>query len=125
MYYSITMILKPRRALGGSRAQKPFSVPHVLFLGNGPLSASMALPEFLGTSCRSGKGGNAKIREEQSRNNGTTLGQYLLPSQGRRRVTHTSYTPKRKVIFLMLLLETNTLNSLKSFLVLLLGLSAP
>ena len=38
-----------------------------------------------------------------------------------------SYIPEQKVIFLMLLLEMNTLkqNSLESFLVLLLGLTAP
>ena len=64
--------------LWGSMAQKPFCVPHFLFLRNGPHSATVAFPEFQGTDldiCWSGKEGDAKTREEQSRNNSTELEQ--------------------------------------------------
>ena len=41
--------MKPDIALWGSWAQKPFCVPHFLFFGNGPHSATMTFLEFLGT----------------------------------------------------------------------------
>ena len=51
----------------------------------------------------------------------------VVPSQGVSIMMQASYTPKRKVIFFMLLLEMNTLklNSLESLLVLLPDLTAP
>ena len=57
---------------------KSLSVSPILFLGNGPHSASMAFPEFQGTgsdSCLSGKKGDAKTMEEESSNKRTALGQ--------------------------------------------------
>ena len=59
-------------------SQKPSCVPHFLFLGNGPRSASTAFPEFQGAgsgSCWSRKGGVAKTREERSSNNSSASGQ--------------------------------------------------
>ena len=91
----------------GLLAQKTFSVSQFLFLGNGPHSASLAFPEFQGTgsdSCWSGKERDVKTREEQSSNNSTASGQDPCSLS---RDTHN--TPKRKVIFLMLLLEKDTL----------------
>ena len=38
--------VKLSMALWGSWAQKPFCVPHFLFLGNGPHSATMTFTEF-------------------------------------------------------------------------------
>ena len=58
-------ILKLNRALWGSWAQKPFCVPHFLFLENGPHSASVAFPEFKKASSDSwglGEGGDAEIK---------------------------------------------------------------
>ena len=71
------MQIKPSRALGGSWAQKPFCVPHFLFLGNRPHSASMTYPKFQragSNSSQSGKGGDAEIREK-SRGNSAGLEQ--------------------------------------------------
>ena len=67
------------------------------------------------------------MREEQSRNNSTALGQDPGSSQGVHIIIQASYTPERKVIFLMCLLEMNTLklNSLDSFLFLLPDSVAP
>ena len=61
--------------------------------------------------------------ERQERTSQETIlqpwGRILVPSQGIHIIIQASYTPKRKVIFLMLLSEMNTLkfNSLESFLV--------
>ena len=58
-------------------AQKPFCVPHFLFVGNRLHSASLTFPEFQregSNSCLSGKGGDAETRAEQSRNNSASLG---------------------------------------------------
>ena len=65
--------------LWGSWAQQLSCVPCFLFLGSGPHSASMTFSEFQGAgsaSCWSGKGGDAKIREEESSKNSAALGQY-------------------------------------------------
>ena len=69
--------VNPVRALWGPWAQKPFYVPHFLFLGNTPYSASRTFPEFQradSNGCLSGKGGDAETREEQSRNTSVALG---------------------------------------------------
>ena len=53
-------------------------MPHFLFLGDGPHSASMAFPEFQeagSDSCWPGKEGDAKTGEEESSYNRTALGQ--------------------------------------------------
>lgn len=74
---SAAATLKPSNTLWGSWAQEPFCAPHFKFLGNGPPSASLALPEFLGTcsgSCCLGKGGDADARAEQSRKERAALG---------------------------------------------------
>ena len=66
--------LSPVEVLGS----KAFLCSHFLFLGNEPHSVSMAYPEFQGAvsdSCWSGKKGVAKIKEEQSSNRSTALGQ--------------------------------------------------
>ena len=54
-------------------------------------------------------------------------GRVLVPSREIHVMIQATYTPKRKAIFLMLLLEMNALklNSLESFLVLLPGLIVP
>ena len=41
---SAAATLKPSNTLWGSWAQEPFCAPHFKFLGNGPPSASLALP---------------------------------------------------------------------------------
>ena len=87
-YYPSTfhpVVLKLSRALWGSWAQKPFCVPHLLFLGNGPHSASMAFSEFQRTGSdrcwwerkgiqRQGRNGQATIVQP--------WGSILVPSQG-------------------------------------------
>ena len=79
--------IKPESSwiLGGFVITEPqWELPHFLFIGNGPHSASMAFPEFQGAnsdSSWSGKEGDAETREEQSGNN-PALGQDLVPSQG-------------------------------------------
>ena len=86
----------------------------------GRIQPPIAFLEFQGTgsdSCRSGKGKDAKTREEESRNNNRALGRILLPSQGIHIMMRASYITKRKVIFFTLFfLEMNTLklNSLES-----------
>ena len=72
-----------------------------------------------------------KVMQRLGRNSQETTvqpwGRMLVPSQGIHIMMEASYTPKRKVIFLVLLLDMNTLklNSLESFLVLLPGLIVP
>ena len=48
-------------------------------------------------------------RKEQSSNNSKPWGSNLVSPQGIHIITQESYTPKRKIIFLMLLLEMDTL----------------
>ena len=72
-----------------------------------------------------------KGMQRQGRNSQETIvqpwGRILVPSQGVHIRMQADYTPKRKLTFLMLLLEMNTLKlkSLESFLVLLPGLIIP
>ena len=108
----------------GAPGHKRLCVPYFLFLGNGPHSATITFRKFLGEgsdSCWSGEGRKSQATIVQP------WVRFLVPSQGIHIIIQASYTPKRKVIFLMLLLEMNTLklNSLESFLVLLPDLIAP
>ena len=66
--------LKLSTALWGSWAQKPFHVPHFLFLGNGSHSATTTFPEVLGAGslgqlliregrgCRPGRNSQAQLK---------------------------------------------------------------
>ena len=63
--------VETRHGLWGSWAQKSFCVPHFLFLGNGPCSATLTFLEFLEQVQTVADQG----REEQSSNNSTALGQ--------------------------------------------------
>ena len=109
--------MKLSRGLWGSWAQKHFCVPHFLFLENGPHSPSTAFPaRYLLIREREGM-------QRQGRNSQATTVQpwdgILIPTQGIHIMMETSYTSQRKVIFLMLLLEVNslTMNSLGPLLV--------
>ena len=55
------------------------------------------------------KGGDAETKEEQSSNKRQPWGRILVPSQGIHIITWASYTTKRKVLFLLFLLEMNNL----------------
>ena len=121
-FHTLIVFETEKGSPGGSWAQKPFSVPHFLFLGNGPHSTSVAFPEFQGAgsdSCWFDKGRDAETKEEQSSKN--TLRPHPCSHQGIPIMMYASYTSKLYSLCLFFL-EMNTLklNSLESFIVFLL-----